>query len=154
MESPLLRLLFSSRSISKHCRHRQIVFLIGWFLKNLLLWNRFAKWTEISRNHLWKVLCKDCSFCPVSLRNMDATAILVSDWSFSKNLGQINRNLVGRFYVRFSIKNIHFILICEQTWPSWQFLFLVSQFLKNLLWRNCLACTKCPWLPWTVLVCD
>jgi hypothetical protein len=31
---------------------------------------------------------------------MDATAILVSDWSFSKNLGQINRNLVGRFYVR------------------------------------------------------
>jgi hypothetical protein len=24
---------------------------------------------------------------------MDATAILVSDWSFSKNLGQINRKI-------------------------------------------------------------
>jgi len=45
----------------------------------------------------------------------------------------MNQNLVGSFYVRFSIKNIHFILICEQTWPSWQFLFLVNQFLKNLL---------------------
>jgi hypothetical protein len=25
---------------------RQYLFLIGWFLKNLLLWNRFVKWTE------------------------------------------------------------------------------------------------------------
>jgi hypothetical protein len=29
----------------KHGRHRQFLFLIGWFLRNLL-WNRFAKWTE------------------------------------------------------------------------------------------------------------
>jgi hypothetical protein len=25
---------------------RKFLFLIGWFLKNVLLWNRFAKWTE------------------------------------------------------------------------------------------------------------
>jgi hypothetical protein len=37
MESSLLRLLISSRSVIK---------LIGSFLKNLLLWNRFAKWTK------------------------------------------------------------------------------------------------------------
>jgi hypothetical protein len=42
MESPLLRLLISSRSVNKHGHHRQFLFLIGWFLKNLL-WNRFAK---------------------------------------------------------------------------------------------------------------
>jgi hypothetical protein len=30
----------------KHGRHRQFLFLIDRFLKNLLLWNRLAKWTE------------------------------------------------------------------------------------------------------------
>jgi hypothetical protein len=39
-------LLISSRSVNKHGRHRQFLFLIGWFLKNLLLWNRLAKWIE------------------------------------------------------------------------------------------------------------
>jgi hypothetical protein len=33
MESPLLRLLISSRSVNKHGHHRQFLFLIGWFLK-------------------------------------------------------------------------------------------------------------------------
>jgi hypothetical protein len=42
----LFRLLISSQSIYKHGSHRQFLFLIGWFLKNLFLWNRFDKWTE------------------------------------------------------------------------------------------------------------
>ena len=42
-----LKLLISSRSVNKHGRHRQFLFLIGWFLKNLLLCNRLAKWIEI-----------------------------------------------------------------------------------------------------------
>jgi hypothetical protein len=33
MESPLLRLLISSRSVNKHGRHTQFLFLIGRFLK-------------------------------------------------------------------------------------------------------------------------
>jgi hypothetical protein len=33
LESPLLGLLISSRSISKHGRHRQFLLLIGWFLR-------------------------------------------------------------------------------------------------------------------------
>jgi hypothetical protein len=33
MESPLLQLLISSRSINKHGHHRQFLFLIGRFLK-------------------------------------------------------------------------------------------------------------------------
>jgi hypothetical protein len=43
---PLLRMLISSQSINKLGCHRQFLFLIDWFLKNLLLWNRFAKWTK------------------------------------------------------------------------------------------------------------
>ena len=38
---------FCSNSINKHGRHRQFLFLIGRFLEYLLLWNCFAKWTEI-----------------------------------------------------------------------------------------------------------
>ena len=46
IECPLWRLLISSRSVNKHCHHRQFFFLIGRYLKNLLLWNCLAKWTE------------------------------------------------------------------------------------------------------------
>ena len=61
MESPLLWLLISSLSIYKHGHHRQFLFLIGWFLKNLLLWNHFAKWTEnwlevFMEGSLWRLL--------------------------------------------------------------------------------------------------
>jgi hypothetical protein len=42
-----IKLLILSQSINKHGRHRPFLFLIGWFLKNLLLWNHFPKWTEI-----------------------------------------------------------------------------------------------------------
>ena len=33
-------------SVNKHGHHSQFLFLIGWFLKNLLLWNFLAKWTK------------------------------------------------------------------------------------------------------------
>jgi hypothetical protein len=37
---------FRPDPLNKHGHHRQFFFLIGWFLKNLLLWNRFVKWTK------------------------------------------------------------------------------------------------------------
>jgi hypothetical protein len=40
-------LLISCRSVNKHGHHRPFLFLIGWFLKNLLLYNRFPKWTAM-----------------------------------------------------------------------------------------------------------
>jgi hypothetical protein len=42
-----MKKLISSRSVSKHGHQMQFLFLIGRFLKNLLLWNCLAIWTEI-----------------------------------------------------------------------------------------------------------
>ena len=44
-----------------------------------------------------------------------------------KPLGQMNRNLVGSFHGRSSIKNAHFVPIGLQTWPSQE--ILVSDWL-------------------------
>jgi hypothetical protein len=46
IECSLWRLLISSRSVNKHGHHRQFLFLIDRYLKNLLLWNCLVKWTE------------------------------------------------------------------------------------------------------------
>ena len=57
MECPLLRLLISSRSVSKHGHHMQFLFLIGRFLKNLLLWNCLGKTKYV------------CVYCRMSKRS-------------------------------------------------------------------------------------
>ena len=54
-------MLISFWSINKHGHHRQFLILIGWYLKNLLLWNCLAKWTETwleasMGGPLWKLL--------------------------------------------------------------------------------------------------
>jgi hypothetical protein len=46
-----------------------------------------------------------------------------------KPLGQMNRNLVGSFHGRSSIKNAHFVPIGLQTWPSQE--ILVSDWLSS-----------------------
>jgi hypothetical protein len=55
-------------AFNKPGRHKQFLFLIGWFLKNRLRWNRFTKWIKT-----WKVLYKNCSFISDPLTNMTAT---------------------------------------------------------------------------------
>ena len=43
---PLQRFLISSQSDYKYGCHRQFLFLIGWYFKNLLLWNHMTKWNQ------------------------------------------------------------------------------------------------------------
>ena len=62
-------------------------------------------------------------FVPIRSQIGLPLTILVSDWSISKessplkSLGQMNRNVVGSIYVRFSIKTAHFVQIHYQAWP-------------------------------------
>ena len=52
---------------------RQFLFLIGQFLKIFFSETALQNEPKLCSKHYWKVLYKDCSFCPNLLTNMTAT---------------------------------------------------------------------------------
>jgi hypothetical protein len=76
--------LWTVRSIIKHGRHRQFLFLNGWFLIIFSSETALPSEPNFGRKHLWKVPWKDGSFCSDPLTNMTATgdSLFLIGWFF------------------------------------------------------------------------
>jgi hypothetical protein len=134
MACPLYRLIISSWSVIKHGCHRQFLFLIGWFLKNRLLWNPFVQ------------VVSEKIFFNRPIRNMffNSSEQIVNKWAIViEDLPRILPTKF-RFIWQSGFRGEDFLeinqsetrIVCEHGRHR-QFLFPIGWFLKNpLLWSR------------------
>jgi hypothetical protein len=82
---------------------------------------------QMNKNYIWSIYGmssrKIAHFVPIRYQTWSAHANIFSDWSMSKKSshlkphGQLNQTLIGSIYGKSSIKFVHFVSICYQTWP-------------------------------------
>ena len=90
--------LISSRSGYKYGRHRQFLFLIGWYSK---IFSSETTWTN---------------FVPIGLQIWPIQAILVSDRLIFQKSSPLKPHYTGSIYGRSFTNFPHFILIGQQIW--------------------------------------
>jgi hypothetical protein len=120
-----LRFSKSILTTDKTCKGIIIIWCLSTIFKNLLLWNRLAKWTET-----WEEASMECPLW----------RLLISSRSVSKH--GYHRNLVGSIYGMSSIKIAHFKMCTLQRGPSIDASYQLSVHLAEGFQRRRLKCKK------------
>jgi hypothetical protein len=126
-------MLISSRFSNKHGRHRQFFSLIGWSLKNILLWNRLAKWTKAwLKASMEGFLCRLLILSRSVYKHGPPQTIIVSGWSISKNMFSSDAAYPNEASME---GPLYRLLILSRSVNKLgrirQFFFLVGRFLKK-----------------------